>query len=530
MEAQAPVFRRELNLLDLVMASMGAIIGSGWLFGAMRGAAIAGPAAVISWVIGGIAVILIGLVYAELGAMAPEPGALVRFPQYSHGTLVSLLLGWTAWIAYAAVVAIEAEAVVQYANNYVPGIYSTQTGVLTPLGLVIAAALLVLFFLLNYFGVRLFARINTTVTAIKFVMPTLTMLLLLILGFHAGNFSAAGGFAPAGTAGLLAAVSTGGVVFAYLGFRQAIDMAGEARNPQRDVPRAIIISIGIGIVLYVLLEIAFVGALPASLLAGGWSKLSLSAPYVDLATALGIGWLAFLLRVDAAISPAGTGFVYTGTNARVAYALTRNGYFPEILGRVHPRFKVPYVALIVNLIIGILFMLPFPSWAALVGIVTDGVVITYIAGPVAAMALRRTAPNASRPVRLGVLPVVAPLAFVVAGLIIFWSGWPTVGEVMVLSLVGVLFYVYYYPRRHFGASHIRAALWLIGYDIFLTVVSYLGSFGGLKVLPYGIDMLVVVIGSLVAFYVGVNSAIETPEALALPTSPAAAVGPDLEAA
>lgn len=86
-------FRRELGLLDLTMASLGAIIGSGWLFGAMRGAQIAGPSAVISWIIGGVAVLLIGLVYAELGSMAPEIGALVRFPQYSHGTLVSLLMG-----------------------------------------------------------------------------------------------------------------------------------------------------------------------------------------------------------------------------------------------------------------------------------------------------------------------------------------------------------------------------------------------------------------------------------------------------
>lgn len=518
-------FRRELNLLDLVMASLGAIIGSGWLFGSMRGAHIAGPAAVLSWIIGGIAVLLIGLVYAELGGMAPEPGALVRFPQYSHGTLVSLLMGWSAWIAYAAVVSIEAEAVVQYANNYLPGLFDAQNDVLTPLGLIVAALLLILFFLLNYFGVRLFARINTTVTAIKFIMPTLTMIVLLVVGFHASNFGAGGGFAPDGTAGILAAVSTGGIIFAYLGFRQAIDMAGEARDPQRDVPRAIIIAIGIGIVLYVLLQIAFVGALPASIVAKGWSQLSLGAPYVDVATALGLGWLAFLLLVDAAISPAGTGFVYTGTNARVAYALTRNGYFPEPLGRVHPKYQVPYVALITNLIIGLLFLLPFPSWSKLVGVVTDGVVITYIAGPVAALALRRTAADAVRPVRLGSLPIIAPIAFVVAGLIIFWSGWPTVGEVMVLALVGVVFYAYYYPKRHFDPSHIKAALWLIGYYVFLIVVSYLGSFGGIKALPYGVDMLVVVIGSLVAFYVGVNSAIETEESRSLPTSPETAGGP-----
>lgn len=93
MATSSPGFRKEMTLLDLFMASMGAIIGSGWLFGAERAAHLAGPAAVISWIIGGIAVLLIGLAYAELGGMVPEAGALVRMPQYSHGTLVSLLMG-----------------------------------------------------------------------------------------------------------------------------------------------------------------------------------------------------------------------------------------------------------------------------------------------------------------------------------------------------------------------------------------------------------------------------------------------------
>ena len=86
-------FRRELSLLDLTMASMGAVIGSGWLFGSLHAANRAGPSALFSWVIGGIAVMLIGLVYAELGAMAPEAGGIVRYPQYSHGSLVSFLMG-----------------------------------------------------------------------------------------------------------------------------------------------------------------------------------------------------------------------------------------------------------------------------------------------------------------------------------------------------------------------------------------------------------------------------------------------------
>lgn len=327
------------------------------------------------------------------------------------------------------------------------------------------------------------------------------------------------GFAPGGSSGILSAVSTAGVLFAYLGFRQAIDMAGEARNSQRDVPRAIIIAIVLAMILYLLLQIAFIVGVQPGQLSGGWKALKLATPFVDVATGLGIGWLAVLLLIDAAISPAGTGFVYTGSNARVAYALARNGYLPDPLARISERYHVPAAALITNLVIGLVFLLPFPSWAKLVGIVTDGVALTYIAGPVAAAALRRTAANAPRPVRIANLNVIAPIAFAVSGLIIYWSGWPAVGQVLILALVGLPIYFYYYAQGRFAQEHIRAGLWLVGYLVFMIIVSFLGSFGGQKVLPYGPDMVIVVIGSLVAYYVGVNSAIETKEAQALNSTP-----------
>lgn len=503
-------FRRELSLLDLTMVSFGGIVGASWLLGAQRGPQIAGPAAIISWIVGGVAILLLGLVYSELGAMLPEAGAMVRFPQYSHGTLVSLLMGWTTWIAYAAVGTYEADAVVQYAANYLPDLFDSQHDVLTARGAVVAVLILVGFFVLNVIGVRIFARVNTTVTLIKLAVPALTTVALFAVAFHPGNFSAGGGFAPHGTEGILAAVSTAGVIPAFLGFRQAIALAGEARHPQRDIPRSLVLSIGIAGVLYVLLQACFIGALPASLVRPGWSALSFDAPYVVLASTLGLGWLANLLRFDAVVSPAGTGFVYTSTNARVAYALTRNGYVPEILGRIHPTLRVPHVALLVNLAFGLLFLLPFPSWSKLVGVVTDGILLTYLAGPVAALALRRTAPHADRPVRLPGLGLMAPISFVIAGLAIYWAGWPTVGVVTLLSLSGLLLYAYYTAKRHFPASHARAALWLIGYEIFLIVTSYLGSFGGVTVLPYGVDLVVVVVGSVVAFTAGVRSALAVP--------------------
>lgn len=506
-----PRYRRELSLLDLTMASLGGIIGSGWLFASQAAANLAGPSALISWLIGGVAVILIGLCYAELGGMLPEAGGIARYPQYTHTTMVSYLMAWAAYLAYVSVPPIEATAVIQYlaktptSGGWVPGIF--VNGSLTGWGFVVAAALLVLFILINNAGVRMFKYINTPVTIWKFVVPALTIIVLLATAHQGTVPKAAGGFAPFGLNGTFAAVSSSGIIFSYLGFRQAVDLAGEAKNPARDVPRAIIAAIVIGAVVYFFLQFAFLHAVPGSQLAGGWAKVSFSAPFANLATVVNLAWLAFLLHVDGIISPGGTGLVYTTTTARVAYAMSANQYFPRVFGRLSKRVGVPMPALILGLILGFLFLLPFPSWSKLVGFVSSATVLTYIIGPVALMVLRRDAPDVVRPTRIGGASVIAPLAFIVATLVIYWSGWPTTGIVLGAALGGLMFYLIYFDlyvnQKVWTAKEIGGGLWLVIFLVLLGILSYLGSFGGISAIPNPWDELVAAALGLVAFYVGV---------------------------
>lgn len=508
--------KKEMTRLDLTMASLGAIIGSGWLFGSLYAANIAGPSAIFSWVIGGIAVLLIGLVYAELGGMLPEAGGIARYPHYTHGHLTSFIMGWGAWIAYSSVPAIEAEAVVQYASHFSSSLYNATTGVIQAPGLILAAVLMLLFFLLNYYGVRLFAKVNTTVTFVKFIMPALTILIFLFGGMHYSNFTSHG-FATGGTAGILQAVATSGVVFAYLGFRQAVDLAGEAKNPQRDVPRAIITAIFIGIVLYVLLQLVFIGGVQPSALSNGWAKLAFSAPFADVAVALNLGWFAVLLYADAVISPAGTGNIYIASTARVLYALGNNRYFPKALTKVDEKTGIPRVALWVAFILGLIFLLPFPAWQSLVGLVSSATVFTYAIGPVSAAALRRTHPDAHRPYKLGGMNIIAPIAFVIATLIIYWTGWTTDWKLLIAELVGVVLYVIFsavapneYERP--TAESVRAGIWLVVYLLVMLLMSYIGSkrFGAPNpTIHYPLDLIVVIIVALVFYYWGVGSAIKS---------------------
>ncbi|CAB1130225.1 putative amino acid-proton symporter YbeC [Candidatus Hydrogenisulfobacillus filiaventi] len=512
--------KHELGLLDLTMASMGAIIGSGWLLSAPTAASVAGPAAILSWVIGGVAVMLIGLVYAELGGMLPESGGIARYPQFSHGHLTGFIMGWAAWIAYASVPAVEAEAVMQYASRYVPGLWNSHASLLTGFGLVLAALLLVAFFLINYFGVRTFANVNTPLTLIKFIMPTLTILVFLFVGLHGSNFHADGGFMAKGSAGVMEAVATSGIVFAYLGFRQAVDLAGEARNPQRDVPRAVILSIILGIILYVMLQVVFTGAVPQHDLSKGWDYLPkiFQAPFAQLASTLGLGWLAVLLYADAVVSPGGTGNIYIASTTRVIYALANNGYFPRGLAKVDPRTGIPVGALVLALIMSLLYLLPFPSWQSLVGVVSAATVLTYIIGPVAASVLRRTAPDAHRPFRLGALGFWAPVAFIIGSLIIYWSTWAVDSKLLIAVLIGIVLYALaaaVAPRAidRPTPQTIRAGIWLV---VYLLAISYFGAGrfgaaynGGKGLIHYPLDLVVVAVMSLIFYYWGVASGIET---------------------
>lgn len=508
--------KRSLNLLDLTFLGLGAIIGSGWLFGSLKGAVLAGPSAWIAWIIGAVAVMLIGLVYAELGGALPRAGGIIRYPDYSHGPMVGYMMGFAALIAYSSVAGIEAEAMRGYAQTYWHAL-GTSTGGITTIGWFVQFALIVIFFLLNYWSVKIFGKVNTIVTFIKFVVPVL-VLVILLTHMQGGNFSSHG-FAPHGFTGIESAVSTAGIVFAFLGFRQAVDFAGEAKNPQRTVPMAIILAIALAAVLYILLQIAFVGALPAADLASGWgSALSVKfqAPYADLAVALGAGWLATLTKIDAVISPSGTGNIYLSSTSRVIYAWSRNKTFFPLFGKVSKGAGVPRPALWLTLGLAVFWTLPFPTWGQLVNVVSSATVMTYIIGPVSASAFRRTAKDLDRPFKLGGIQIIAPLAYIVASLIIYWTGWSVDSWLIGIQVIAWLVYIVIQSKmptaKHSFAESLKASIWLVVYYVAMFLMSWLGSgaFGGKNVFKTPVDQIIVVVIALVCYYWGVASGVAKP--------------------
>ncbi len=521
--------KKDMSRLDLTMAGLGAIIGSGWLFGVLYAANDAGPAAVIAWLIGGVAVALIALVYAELSGMLPQSGGIARYPHFTHGSLTGFMMGWAAFIAYTTVPAIEAEAVIQYSQHYISIFANSKTN-----SFIAEAILMVLFYAINAFGVKAFAKTNTIVTMIKFIMPSVTILIFLFAAGHWGNYTmkmapaakVPGGFAPFGVAGILKAVGLSGIVFAFLGFRQAVDLAGEAKNPQRDVPRAILTAVGIAIVLYTLLQVVFIAGIAPSALAKGWAALNFTGPFAQVASALGLGWLATLLYADAVLSPAGTGNVYLASTARVLYALGNNKYLPAPFRKLNERTAVPAVGLLVTLIFGIAALAPFPTWSSLVGVISSATVFTYMIGPISITVLRKTHPEANRPFRLGGLNIVAPLAFVIGTMIIYWTGWAIDWKLIVAVLAGAAVYAAAASGKNstlnkVDSASFKSAIWLIVYLLAMLAMTYFGSatFGaqynhGKGLIHYPLDLVIVAALALAFYYWGVASGRKTEDGIA----------------
>jgi amino acid transporter len=503
--------KRDAGFLGLLFTSEGSIIGSGWLFGALVVSTYAGPAGVIAWLIGSVAVILLALVHAELGGLFPVTGGTARFPHYAFGNLAGASFGWFSWLQAAGTAPIEVEAALEYSSNYVPGLEHTVHGttVLTLGGYFAAAGLMALFTILNLYGIRRLLQANNAITTWKVVIPTLTILVLAFSHFDTSNFTSHG-FAPYGTRGVLTAVSLGGAVFSLVGFEQAVQLGGESRNPQRDIPRAVIWSMVIGATLYLLLQIVFIGALPHGALDHGWHDVhyaDIYGPFAGLAKGLGLTWLAYILYADAIVAPVGTGLVYTTTSSRLTYGMSKNGHVPAFFEKKTKRTEVPYYGLIFAFLVGLLLFLPFPSWEKLVGFITDATVLMYAGAPLALGALRRQKPDLPRPFRLRAAWFWGPAAFIAANWIVYWSGWDTNWKLYVAVILG---YVLMGISRLTGANPVKppmdwtAAIWLWPYLAGMALISYLGQFGGHEVIPFYWDLVVVAAWSVIVYFVALR--------------------------
>jgi amino acid transporter len=495
-----------MGLIGATWASVTSIIGSGWLFGSWKASYSTGTSALLAWGIAGVLIIVLALVHAELGGMYPVSGGTARFPHFAFGSLAGISFGFFSWVQAITVAPIECFAVMQYGGYYWHGLFDTTNGEVTGIGFVMSIILMAVFTAVNFLAMRLFNRVNLVLTWWKVAIPVLVIIVLLFK-FHTSSFDSHGGFMPYGTKAMFAAIPGAGIVFAYLGFEQADQLAGEVKDPQRNLPRAIIIAILLCTVIYIMIQVVFLGALRPSDLAHGWAAMQTDpglelGPLAFLSAGVGLAWLATILRLDAFISPSGTGLVYQTSTSRIGYGLARNRYYPQVFARVD-RNGVPWISLILAFVLGLVFLLPFPSWSSLVGLVTSASVLMYAGGPLSLGAFRLQVPEASRPYRMPGAIWLSPVAFIIATMIIYWSGFQIVwklGVVLVIGYVIIGIFMAYDKER--PPLDWKSAVWLPVYLIGIGIISWQGQYGpdNTNRIPFGLDFLVVAVFALIIYF------------------------------
>ncbi len=508
-QPQSYKLKRSMGWFSLTMMAISCMLGSGWLFGAYYAAKIAGPLATYSWLIGGAVVFLVALCVMQASSAMPKAGGLARYIGHTHGPLAGFMLAWCNWLGIVAIIPIEAEASLQYFSNWtstwhlrwLPPIYNSTTGDLTIIGLVAAALLLVGFLLMNYYSMRLLIRAANFLTAIKVIIPVMTVFLLFRHAFDPGNFTTviAHHTAPHWSAALTA-ISASGIVMAFNGFQTPATMAAETRNPRRNVAIAIAVGIVVCLILYEALQVVFIGTVDSHMLSHGWQGLHLASPFAQLAIALNLNLLLLCIYCSAFISPSAAGMTYMTSSARILYGMGEQGYMPKFMTFLDPKYHVARWSLLVNLGVCFVFLLLFKGWGHLAGLLSVIYLISYTAGPIAAAACYYRRSDYKHMLHIPGITIIAPLSFILLSLLFYWAKWPLTGDFVVLLMPAIACYLFaQYRSQHCRSlrellQQVMNGAWFLFYVAALVLISYYGSktFGGLGLLNDATSMTLVI--------------------------------------
>ncbi len=410
---------------DLVALVLNTIIGAG-IFGLPATVqSHVGSYSVPAWLLCAVPIVLIVLCFAEVGSRFQETGGPYLYARVAFGPLIGFEVGWLMWLARVTAFAALCNLFVGYLGYFAPA---------SSLGLGRACVITTVVFLLtlaNIVGVRSAAAVTNVLTVGKLI-PLLLFVAVGLFFVNPQNFSLAERptHASVSTAMLL-------MVFAYSGFEAAVVPTGEARDPTRHLPFALLAGIGVVVVIYVLIQIVCIGTLPG--LAGSERPLS-DASLVFLG---GAG--ASVIAAGALVSVTGTMNGVVLVSSRVLFAMAEQRQLPGFLARIHHRFHTPHVAILLSA----MFMLGLTLFSTFVSAVTVSAfirLITYVATCAALPALRwkREMPPASFVLPGGLFVSGAGLVFSVW--LLSNSSWEEARVVGIASVLGVLVHVTYAPR------------------------------------------------------------------------------------
>jgi APA family basic amino acid/polyamine antiporter len=437
--------QRSISSVGLTAMGVGAIIGTGIFVVIGEGAKEAGPAVILAFVLAAVTCLFSALSYAELAAAVPVAGSAYTYSYATMGELVAFIIGWDLILEYGVSVAAVAVGWGGNVNAFldsafgvrIPDAISTSPedgGVFNLPAVFIVMA--ITFLLIR--GTRESARANMIMVGLKIVI-LLFFIVAAATSFDADNFK---NFAPNGFAGITSAA--GLIFFAYIGFDAVATGSEESNNPGRDLPRAVVGSLAISTLLYILVAIAAVGVAPISVMTESEnSDAPLSAA---LESGTGLNWASALLSFGALIAITSVVLVILYGQTRIFFAMCRDGLLPRSFAVVHPRYGTPArLTLAFGLLISVLAALV--PLSEIVKLVNIGTLFAFVLVNLGVIILRRTKPDMERPFRTPFVPVFPIIGVLLCGWLMIDLPGTTWIRFVVWLLVGLLVYVFYGYRH-----------------------------------------------------------------------------------
>ena len=480
--AEKKSLHRSLGVLQLTLLGVGAVIGTGIFVLTAEAAQKAGPGMMWSFVVAAVVCGVAALCYSELASMVPVSGSAYTYTYAVMGELLAWMVGWALILEYA----VAASAVSVGWSGYFVGLLQSwgigfphalavgpyAGGIINLPALVIALLVTGLLMI----GTTESARVNAALVAIKVTALTLFIVLTLpvLKGENFEPFMPNGWFGDGHGAGLGAIGAAASIFFAYVGFDAVSTAAEETRNPQRNVPIALIGSLLICTLFYLLVAagaIGSVGAQPVYGLAGevlepGSKQLaercaslaaSASEPLVCSREALAhvlreIGWerIGDLIGIAAFLALPSVILIMLFGQTRIFFVMARDGLLPEKLAEIHAKWKTPYIVTMITGV-GVAFFAAFLPVGKLADISNSGTLFAFFMVALAVMILRRTQPGRKRPFRTPAVWVIAPLALI--GCVGLFVNLPTDAKLVLPIWAGIglaVYFLYGYRKSHVG--------------------------------------------------------------------------------
>ncbi|OIP61501.1 MAG: amino acid permease [Nitrospirae bacterium CG_4_9_14_3_um_filter_53_35] len=435
--------RRVLGPVSLTALGVGAIIGAGiFVLTGLAAHDYAGPGLVLSFVIAGLGCAFAALSYAEFASMIPVAGSAYTYAYATLGELMAWIIGWDLILEYGMASSTVAYGWSKYFLHFLDlfGLHIPPFLASDPFSTpgawfnLPAAAVVLLVTVVLVIGIRESARFNAAIVVLKLAV----VLFVIVAGIPHVNTANWRPFMPFGLTGVASGAAY--VFFAYIGFDSVSTHAEEARNPQRDVPIAIIASLSICTLLYIAVSAVLTGMVP-------YTKINIDAPLAAAFVPYGLTAAVFIISLGAVAGITSVLLVLMLSQPRVFFAMARDGLLPyEFFGTVHPRFRTPYKATILtgSVVAVVAALFPIHALAEMVNI---GTLFAFVVVCAAVWIMRYTNPNQRRPFRCPMIPLVPALGVLFNIGLMFSLGWHNWARLTIWLGVGLIIY-FSYGRYH----------------------------------------------------------------------------------